>query len=138
MPFNARQYEIGEPFFGAADGNIVALMDQKRNQAYNLYEDLYWNNHASLKIVLRGKDSSYRYICLVERKLSRQQTVFSVRDSITLLSLVLRITRKNRPMKAPVKSSNSISRIGLSEKNYGPSLLVINDGDSLEGTPYST
>ena len=57
MPFNARQYEIGEPFFGAADGNISSEMDQKRNQAYNLYEDLYWNNHASLKIVLRGEDS---------------------------------------------------------------------------------
>lgn len=57
MPFSARQYEIGEPFFGAADGNIVSEMDQKRIMAYNLYEDLYWNNHASLKIVLRGEDS---------------------------------------------------------------------------------
>jgi hypothetical protein len=57
MPFNARQYEIGEPFFGPADGNVIAEMDQKRLRAYDLYENLYWNNHTSLKIVLRGEDS---------------------------------------------------------------------------------
>lgn len=62
MPFNARQYQIGEPFFGAADGNISSEMDQKRCQAYNLYEDLYWNNHTSLKIVLRGEDSLPIYL----------------------------------------------------------------------------
>jgi hypothetical protein len=57
MPFNKRQYEIGQPFFGPADGNVVAQMDQQRLQAYDLYENLYWNNHTSLKIVLRGEDS---------------------------------------------------------------------------------
>ena len=62
MPFNAKQYEIGQPFFGAADGNIVAEMDRLRIQAYNLYDDLYWNNHTSLKIVLRGEDSLPIYL----------------------------------------------------------------------------
>jgi hypothetical protein len=57
MPFNPRQYEIGQPFFGPADGNVVAELDQQRLQAYDLYDNLYWNNHASLKIVLRGEDS---------------------------------------------------------------------------------
>ena len=62
MPFNVRQYEIGQPFFGPVDGNVVAEMDQKRLQAYDLYENLYWNNHASLKIVLRGEDSLPIYL----------------------------------------------------------------------------
>lgn len=62
MPFNVRQYEIGQPFFGAADGNVLAEMDQKRLQSYDLYENLYWNNHASLKIVLRGEDSLPIYL----------------------------------------------------------------------------
>lgn len=57
MAFNPRQYEVGEPFFGGADANIVAKYDQMRIQSYNLYEDIYDNNQNSLKILLRGDDS---------------------------------------------------------------------------------
>jgi hypothetical protein len=57
MAFNLRQYEVPEPFFGAADANVVHPEDKKRIQAYDLYEDIYNNNHKSLKIVMRGADS---------------------------------------------------------------------------------
>ncbi|AHG24397.1 portal protein [Mycobacterium phage Damien] len=60
--YNRRQYEVPQPFFGQADGNIVSDMDQKRIQAYDLYEDLYNNNHNSLKIVLRGEDALPVYL----------------------------------------------------------------------------
>lgn len=57
MTYNVRQYRVPEPFFGPADGNVVNDMDQKRIRSYDLYEDLYNNDHNSLKIVLRGDDS---------------------------------------------------------------------------------
>lgn len=62
MAYNRRQYEVPMPFFGGADGNVVSDMDRKRIQSYDLYEDLYNNNHQSLKIVLRGEDALPVYI----------------------------------------------------------------------------
>lgn len=58
MPYNAKQYNAALDFLGTADANIVSAWDQKRIQAYDLYENLYINSTVSLKIVLRGDDQT--------------------------------------------------------------------------------
>ena len=60
--YNRRQYDVPQPFFGNADGNVVSDMDKSRLQSYDLYEDLYNNSHNSLKIVLRGEDALPIYV----------------------------------------------------------------------------
>lgn len=58
MPYNAKQYNAALDFLGVADANVVSAWDQKRIQAYDLYENLYINSTVTLKIVLRGDDQT--------------------------------------------------------------------------------
>lgn len=58
MPYNAKQYNAALDFLGTADANVVSAWDQKRIQAYDLYENLYINSTVTLKIVLRGDDQT--------------------------------------------------------------------------------
>ena len=56
--YNAKQYDAALDFVGAADANITNAWDQKRIQAYDLYENIYINSTVHLKLVLRGDDQA--------------------------------------------------------------------------------
>jgi hypothetical protein len=57
MPYNLKQYSAALDFVSGGDDNVANTWDQKRIQAYDLYENLYINSTQTLKIVLRGDDS---------------------------------------------------------------------------------
>lgn len=57
MPYNTKQYDAALPFLGGGDENVVDVWDQKRIQVYDLYENIYINSIATLRIQLRGDDS---------------------------------------------------------------------------------
>lgn len=59
MAYNERQYDAAKDFVRGGDENAASsAYDQLRIQTYDLYEDLYRNATASLKIVLRGDDQA--------------------------------------------------------------------------------
>lgn len=54
--YNIKQYDAAIDFLGNADGNITDAQDKRRIQVYDLYENIYNNATATLRIVLRGDD----------------------------------------------------------------------------------
>lgn len=58
MPYNSKQYDAALDFLPAADDNVPNVKDQIRIQSYDLYENLYINAKATLKLVLRGDDQT--------------------------------------------------------------------------------
>lgn len=58
MGYNSKQYDAALDFLPAADDNIPNVEDQRRIQAYDLYENLWINSTVALKLVMRGDDQS--------------------------------------------------------------------------------
>jgi hypothetical protein len=57
------QYDSIRPFFLGADPNLAANSDDAdRIQAYNAYEDIYWNRPETFKLVQRGDDDQPLYL----------------------------------------------------------------------------
>jgi hypothetical protein len=56
-------YDSVRPFFLPADSNLAANSeDAERIQAYNAYEDIYWNRPETFKLVQRGEDDQPLYL----------------------------------------------------------------------------
>jgi hypothetical protein len=56
-------YDSVRPFFLEPDPNLAAnTADQERVQAYNAYEDIYWNRPQTFKLVQRGDDDFPIYL----------------------------------------------------------------------------
>lgn len=58
MPYNPKQYRSAEGFALASDDNIFDVEDKVRSAVYDLYEDLYLNAAATLRVNLRGDDQT--------------------------------------------------------------------------------
>ena len=58
MVYDDKQYDAALDFFNFSDANITDAEDSKRIASYDLYENLYYNASANLRIVLRGDDQA--------------------------------------------------------------------------------
>jgi len=56
--YNDKQYDAALDFIAEGDANITLETDQRRVAVYDLYENIYRNATASLRIVLRGEDQA--------------------------------------------------------------------------------
>lgn len=58
MPYNPKQYSAAEGFTSSQDDNIFDNLDKIRVSVYDLYEDIYLNAAATLRVQLRGDDQT--------------------------------------------------------------------------------
>jgi hypothetical protein len=54
-------YSTASPFFGALP-TWVSSMDQERIRSYQIYEEMYWNNPETFKLVFRGTENKPIYV----------------------------------------------------------------------------
>lgn len=64
MPYIPKQYDSAKKFLTSYTnlGNIIAPDDNARLQAYNLYEDFYYNRPDTFKVTLRGSSDTEIYL----------------------------------------------------------------------------
>lgn len=64
MPYIPKQYESARAFLKSYTnlGNIIATEDNSRLQAYNLYDDFYFNRPDTFKVTLRGSSDTEIYL----------------------------------------------------------------------------
>lgn len=64
MPYIPKQYDSAQRFLKSYTnlGNIIAPDDNKRLQAYNLYDDFYYNRPDTFKVTMRGSGDTEIYL----------------------------------------------------------------------------
>lgn len=86
MPYIPKQYDSAKPFLKQYNnlGNILDPLDNARLNAYNLYDDFYYNRPETFKVTVRGESDTEIYLPSTRKIINSTARFLAVDFSYTL------------------------------------------------------
>lgn len=105
-------YDSIRPFFLGADSNLSAnTKDQERIQAYNAYEDIYWNRPETFKLVQRGDDDQPIYLPSARR-------IIEATNRFLAVGWDFNVSSKKGTSQEQTETTNFLTELFKREKVY--------------------